>query len=821
MERRNVIRTVRAFGLAVICLPAVAASAQTQPQTQPQTQAAQPTFQERLDRLVDRLETQRRELHVPGMAIAIVKDDEVVLARGFGVMDVRTQTPVTEQTLFAIGSTTKAFTSALIGMLVDDGLMSWDDAVTSYLPYYELKIDSPDETVTIRDLLCHRSGFTRMSLLWAANLVDRETLLRTATGAEPWAGFRERFLYNNVMYLAAGMAAGRAARTDWDTLLAERIFKPLGMTSSNTSVTASLEDPRLATGYLWDDEKQIHEHQPMRVLDAIGPAGAINSNVVDMARWVRFQLGRGAFEGRRLISAEALAETWTGQIEITPGRDYGLGWMLAELDGRRLVEHGGAIDGFSAEVALLPEENLGFVMLTNVSATPLASAAPALVFDALVGEWTDETDGTPLPDGIDPYLGRYLANFGPFADTEFTVLEQGGHLAVDVPGQQVYALKPPDEDGKWWFALPVGIAVSFNRDEDDRVISMMMYQAGYEFEMPRVGVELPAEIPLDELQKFLGSYRFEKIGGNATVLISNNRLAVDVPGQMVYELYPPDDDGRWPFRVKKQEIQVRFNANDDGAIESMTMYEAGMEFELPRLADDPGLALPTIDELMAKVRAGYGAESLTSTTTTRMTGTLNFAHQGVQGTFTALTAGTDRFRTHLDLGTFGFITIAVDGARGWTDSAFHPFEELSGTHLETVKLDHPLKMLSDWREIYDTVVILRADEVRGEPVYVVKLTRGDTPPRTVYVSTETGRILRVDAAEIAKGIGSIPITIFYDDYRQVEGGLWLPFEVKTENEFSGRLVVRIDRIETNVELSEDAFVLKKRRSDVATERRRD
>ena len=821
MERRNVIRTVRAFGLAVICLPAVAASAQTQPQTQPQTQAAQPTFQERLDRLVDRLETQRRELHVPGMAIAIVKDDEVVLARGFGVMDVRTQTPVTEQTLFAIGSTTKAFTSALIGMLVDDGLMSWDDAVTSYLPYYELKIDSPDETVTIRDLLCHRSGFTRMSLLWAANLVDRETLLRTATGAEPWAGFRERFLYNNVMSLAAGMAAGRAARTDWDTLLAERIFKPLGMTSSNTSVTASLEDPRLATGYLWDDEKQIHEHQPMRVLDAIGPAGAINSNVVDMARWVRFQLGRGAFEGRRLISAEALAETWTGQIEITPGRDYGLGWMLAELDGRRLVEHGGAIDGFSAEVALLPEENLGFVMLTNVSATPLASAAPALVFDALVGEWTDETDGTPLPDGIDPYLGRYLANFGPFADTEFTVLEQGGHLAVDVPGQQVYALKPPDEDGKWWFALPVGIAVSFNRDEDDRVISMMMYQAGYEFEMPRVGVELPAEIPLDELQKFLGSYRFEKIGGNATVLISNNRLAVDVPGQMVYELYPPDDDGRWPFRVKKQEIQVRFNANDDGAIESMTMYEAGMEFELPRLADDPGLALPTIDELMAKVRAGYGAESLTSTTTTRMTGTLNFAHQGVQGTFTALTAGTDRFRTHLDLGTFGFITIAVDGARGWTDSAFHPFEELSGTHLETVKLDHPLKMLSDWREIYDTVVILRADEVRGEPVYVVKLTRGDTPPRTVYVSTETGRILRVDAAEIAKGIGSIPITIFYDDYRQVEGGLWLPFEVKTENEFSGRLVVRIDRIETNVELSEDAFVLKKRRSDVATERRRD
>ena len=206
--------------LAAAALTAAAASAvEAAP-----TQTTAPALPDRLERLVDRLEQHRREFHIPGMAIAVVMDDEVVLARGFGVKDVQTQQPVTDQTLFAIGSTTKAFTAALIGMLVDEGRMSWDDPVTKYLPYFELEVDTGDEVVTIRDLLCHRTGFTRMSLLWAANRVGREAVLRAATRAEPWAGFRERFLYNNVMYLAAGEAAGAAAGADWDALLGERLF---------------------------------------------------------------------------------------------------------------------------------------------------------------------------------------------------------------------------------------------------------------------------------------------------------------------------------------------------------------------------------------------------------------------------------------------------------------------------------------------------------------------------------------------------------------------------------------------------------------------
>ena len=183
-------------------------------------------LQQRLDRLTHQLEERRQQLHIPGMAIAVVKDDEVILARGFGLADIENETPVTPETIFAIGSATKAFTGAPVGMLVDDGKMDWDDPVTEHIPYFTLNIDSEDENaqVTIRDLLSHRTGFPRMGILIASGNVSREDVLRAATGAEPWVGLREKWYYSSVMYLAAGVAAANAASTDWDSLVTERIL---------------------------------------------------------------------------------------------------------------------------------------------------------------------------------------------------------------------------------------------------------------------------------------------------------------------------------------------------------------------------------------------------------------------------------------------------------------------------------------------------------------------------------------------------------------------------------------------------------------------
>jgi len=269
-------------------------------------------LQQKLDLLVEQLEQQRETLHVPGMAIAVVKDDEVVLTHGFGITSIEKETPVMPETIFAIGSSTKAFTSTLVGMLIDEGKMDWDDPITEYLPYFQMNIESSNESAepTLRDVLSHRTGFTRMGLLFGSGQIPIEEVLLDATKGEPYVPFREKWYYSNVMYMSAGVAAGKVEGTDWDTLVTERIFEPLDMNSTTTSVTEAEKDSRLASGYLWDEDLQDYEYKPMRNVDNIGPSGSINSNVLDMAQWLRLQLNLGEYEGRRLISEENLLETW-------------------------------------------------------------------------------------------------------------------------------------------------------------------------------------------------------------------------------------------------------------------------------------------------------------------------------------------------------------------------------------------------------------------------------------------------------------------------------------------------------------------------------
>ncbi len=546
------------------------------------------SLEQRINRLAEQLEQRRKDLHIPGMAIAVVKDDEVILVRGSGLADLKNETPVTPETIFAIGSITKSFTATLVGMLVDEGEMGWDDPVTEHIPYFTLNVDSEDENaqVTIRDMLSHRTGFTRMGAL-THNLngtVPREEVLLAATKAEPLAGLGEKYYYNNVMYVAAGVAAGNAVGTDWDALVAERIFEPLGMSSSNTSVSESQTDPRLSLGYIWDKDLKVNTHQPMRVVDHVGPAAAINSNVLDMAQWLRFQLGHGAYNGDRLLSETQHRETWTSQIEIGGGAYYGLGWYLREWHGQPVIQHGGRVDGFRSQMALWPESNLGFVLLTNMRGTPLQEESINMVWDALLGELDADSDAIDYS----PYLSKYVANFGPFKDAKITVLVQNNHLAIDVPGQTVYEFKNPDEEGTWYFAVSDAIAVSFERNDAGDVTMMKQYKSGLTFDLPRVGAEVPVEIPLDELQKYLGSYHSEDV--DVKVVIQNNRLAIDVPGQMVFELYPPDEGGKWAFRAVDG-IAVEFNQSDAG-VESMTRYEAGQQVNMPmpRLDDiDPNV----------------------------------------------------------------------------------------------------------------------------------------------------------------------------------------------------------------------------------------
>jgi CubicO group peptidase (beta-lactamase class C family) len=760
------------------------------------------SLEQRLDRLVEQLEQQRQALHVPGMAIAVVKDDEVVLAHGFGVTNIKTETPVTPETIFAIGSSTKAFTSTIVGMLVDEGKMDWDDAVTDYLPYFTMDIESEDETaeVAIRDLLSHRTGFVRMGLLFASGEIPREEVLLAATAAEPWTGFNEEFYYSNVMFMAVGVAAGKAAGTDWDTLVAERIFEPLGMESSSTSVSQAQMDSRLSLGYLWDEDLEAYEYKPMRNVDNIAPAGSINSNVLDMAQWVRLQLGRGEYEGQRLISEEQLTETWTSQIEIAEGVSYGLGWMLQEWEGQPVIEHGGNVDGFSAQVALLPESDLGFVLLTNASVSTLPPMSINMVWEALLGEW-EEAD-TDDADVYEPYIGEYVANFGQFEGMEFTVLVQNDRLAIDVPGQQIFELKEPDEEGKWYFVISDTIAVSFERDDESNVIGMKLHQAGYTFELPRKGVEIAAEIPLEELQKYLGSYHSEELSVTVEVLIQNNRLAVDWPGEMVYELYPPNEEGTWVFRVS-DDFTLRFNETQDGQIESLTYYQDGEEFLMLWVE---GTSLPTVEDILALRGTDSRKAALNEMGTYRIIGTIRSPQSGVEGTFSMYVSGIDRYRVDSDYGRYGYSRTALNGDQAWTESSFGPFDELHGKFLEQAKRGHPEAMDGDWRDFYDSIEVVRADILDGQEVYVLELERGDLPSVTIFVDTATGDVLKSVAVAITEGGIGIPVTTRYEDYREVHG-VRIAFRAISSNEHSGQTIIQSETVDTNLDIDDEFFIL--------------
>jgi CubicO group peptidase (beta-lactamase class C family) len=765
------------------------------------TPTSAPELQQRLDLLVEQLEQQRQTLHVPGMAIAVVKDDEVILTHGFGIASVETETPVTPETIFAIGSSTKAFTSTLVGMLVDENKMDWDDPVTEYLPYFQMNIESNNESaeLTLRDVLSHRTGFTRMGLLFASGEIPREEVLLDATNAEPYVPFREKWYYSNVMYMSAGVAAGESEGTDWDTLVTERIFEPLGMNSTTTSVTQAENDSRLASGYLWDEDLQAYEYKPMRNVDNIGPSGAINSNVIDMAQWLRLQLNRGEYEGRRLISEENLSETWTTQIDITENVGYGIGWMIREWEGQPVIEHGGNVDGFSAQVAMLPESDIGFVLLTNASVSTLPSLAMNMVWDTLLGEEPADTGAT---EDYEPYIGEYIANFGQFKDEIFTVLVQNNRLAIDVPGQQVFELKEPDEEGKWYFVISNEIAVSFERDEDDNVIGMKMYQAGMTFDLPREGVEIAPEIPLDELQKYLGSYRSEELQVTVEVLIQNNRLAIDVPGQMVYELYPPGENDRWVFRITP-DISVSFNETPAGQVDSLTMYENGEEFIMPQIESK---SLPTVAEIMALRDAEGNEAALEAMGNYRIDSTIYSAQSGVNGTVSIYVAGPDKYRVDADYGKYGYSHTVVNGDHAWVESSFGPFKELRGQLLEQAKRGHPYVMTSDWRDYFDSIGVVRADILDDKEVFVVELKAGDLPVMTVFVDAVTGDVLLSEIISIQEGGIGIPVTTRFEDFREVHD-IRSPSRSIASNEETGRTIVEDEVIETNIQLDDEFFIL--------------
>jgi CubicO group peptidase (beta-lactamase class C family) len=315
---------------------------------------------------------------VPGASLAIVRDDRLIHLKGYGVKRLGTADPVTTETLFAIASTTKAFTTTAMAMLVDERKMEWDEPVRKHLEYFHLSDPLADQNVTLRDLVTHRTGLSRNDALWDRSPWSREEIIRRIAFVKPARPFRTTYQYNNIMFVAAGEAVGKAAGMTWDNFVRRRIFIPLGMSSANFSVSVAEKAADHATPHRKNKQGRI-EVTSWHNVDNIGGAGCINAGARDMSQWLRFQLSDGVFNGKRLVSSENLAESHTPQIVIrmdTPTRalnpyttqmSYGMGWIVHDYHGRRLLSHTGGLNGFRARIVLVPDEKLGIVILTNSS----------------------------------------------------------------------------------------------------------------------------------------------------------------------------------------------------------------------------------------------------------------------------------------------------------------------------------------------------------------------------------------------------------------------------------------------------------------------
>ena len=276
------------------------------------------------------LDDKRKELGIPGISLVIVKDDQIIYLKGLGLRDLDKKLPVTPDTQFAIGSASKAFTSMLAVISADEGKLSLDDSPKKFLPYFTLRDPDAAAKITLRDLLSHRSGLNRTDLAMVSGVFNREELIKVAGMAKPTAKLGEKFQYQNVMYTAAGEAVAKAQNSTWDKLIATRIFKPLGMKNSDTSVAAMQKARDYSLGYDYNSTTKETRRLPQREIEAAAPAGAINSSARDMAQWLRLMLADGSINGRRLVSEKNYEELVRKQMNVGGSIDYGLGWFLRQ-----------------------------------------------------------------------------------------------------------------------------------------------------------------------------------------------------------------------------------------------------------------------------------------------------------------------------------------------------------------------------------------------------------------------------------------------------------------------------------------------------------
>lgn len=378
-ERPDRTRPRRALiGMAIAAL-LTSVPAMAQQPTQGAIEALLPEFEKQVARGM-------QEFSAPGLAVGIVHDDKLIYSKGFGVREAGKAEPVTPETIFQIGSTTKAFFATTLAQAVDAGRLKWSDHVGDFVPGFQLSDPFVSRDFRILDIAAQRSGLTPYVNDGLAFLgFDKETLFRSMRAAPQVGIFRSDFRYLNIPHLAGGEIVAKVnGAPSWFDSAKASLLDPLGMSATSGTAEAIAQAPNHATGHRPDDKPvaiPFHAAFPY----ALGPAGALNSNVPDMAKWLRLQLGRGHFGEKVIVSEENLDVTWTPRVAVNERMSYAVGWLAMATPRGRAIWHNGGTSGFGAHAGFLPDARTGIVILSNIGSPALADALGLWFYDRVLG----------------------------------------------------------------------------------------------------------------------------------------------------------------------------------------------------------------------------------------------------------------------------------------------------------------------------------------------------------------------------------------------------------------------------------------------------
>ena len=574
---------------------------------------------ERLEGLDKVLEKALKSFNQTGFAVAVVENDKVIYSKGFGYRDYEKKIKVDTNTLFAIGSCTKAFTSSVIGLLNNKGKLNFDDSPIDYVD--ELRFNNPNlnELITIRDLMSHKTGIPRHDLSWYFfPTFSKDSLVSRIQYHEPVTTVRNKFYYNNFMFMLQGVVAERITNKSWEENVRESIFKPLEMERSNISIEEMEQAENAAIGYLEDYEKTDYYK-----IAGMSPAGSINSSVNDMSKWLITWLNDGKYNDKEILPQAYIEEAISSQNVMVPNlpsvenpglhlANYGFGWMITSYKGHYRVQHGGNIDGFSASTSFMPSDNIGIVVLANQDRSIIPSIVQNIIYDRMLE--LDETDwikkgvdeikeakknqkeveknrisnrkeGTNPSHPIEDYVGNYI-NLG-YGTVEITT--KNDSLFLTSPYRKLWLshyhydtflpYELNDEKVDMEASYDNFLITFYNNNQGE--ISRIESQFEQSIENPIVFDKKLKELEVEKgnLEKYVGNYKFNSSSGCKTYL-KDDILYVFVPGQPEYELYPIEEHV-FAFKILDG-YKVEFKVNNKGKVTEISFIQPNGTFNAKR-----------------------------------------------------------------------------------------------------------------------------------------------------------------------------------------------------------------------------------------------